>query len=169
LTAPANRLASVENRKKPVRPPDTSEIIRRTVTTEKKPVRTVFIVIGATLRAIPYYLFKELPAQRLNRKAGVLRQRYKTTRALTDLDSAIALIEKAVRLVDPGSPNQAIYLTNLGLALQSRYDKVHRVEDIDRAIESLQRAVAMTPSESPQQASRTDWLLRAMQTRGAHR
>ena len=117
----------------------------------------------ALIQGIWYALSKEAPASRLNRRAGKLRQRFKATNNVTYLNKAIALLERAMTLIEPGSPNMATYTMNLGLALKQRYHAQHKPEDLNRAIACLRDAVAATPAEAPQHAQRTEMLLRAIE------
>ena len=128
-------------------------------------MKTLLAILTALPRALAYELFAERPARRLNRRAGELRQKYSKEPKLAYLDEAIALMEEAANRVQKGSPNRAVYLTNLGRALSTRFRATLRREDIDRAVARLQEAVDGTPTNSPDRASRVEACNRAIRDR----
>ena len=60
---------------------------------------------------------------------------------MDDLDRAIVINEQAVESTPVDHPNRAIYLNNLGIALQSRFERTGSMDDLDRAITTNEQAV----------------------------
>jgi len=74
---------------------------------------------------------------------------------MTDLDRAIDTTEQAAQLTALDHPKKAMYLNNLGTALQKRFEKTGSIEDINRAIKTIHQTVQSTPADHP---NRGCWL-----------
>ena len=71
---------------------------------------------------------------------------------MDDLDRAIVTKEQAVESTPVDHPDHAIYLNNLGNALQSRFERTGSMDDLDRAIVIKEQAVESTPVDHPNRA-----------------
>ena len=60
---------------------------------------------------------------------------------MDDLDRAIVTSEQAVESTPDGHPARAMYLNNLGIALQRRFERTGSMEDLDRAIVTSEQAL----------------------------
>ena len=49
-------------------------------------------------------------------------------------------------------PNRAVYLSNLGGALQARFEHAGRKADLDAALDLYRQAVTVTPNDHPSRA-----------------
>ena len=71
---------------------------------------------------------------------------------MDDLDRAIVTNEQAVESTPDDHPDRAMYLNNLGSALQSRFERTGSMDDLDRAIVTNEQAVESTPDDHPDRA-----------------
>ena len=62
-------------------------------------------------------------------------------------------------------PDRAMYLSNLGTALQARFERTGAAADLDAAIDHLREAVQATPADHPNRAMRLSNLGNALQAR----
>ena len=84
---------------------------------------------------------------------------------MEDLDRAIVTNEQAVESTPDDHPDRAMYLNNLGIALQSRFERTGSMEDLDRAIVTNEQAVESTPDGHPDRAMYLNNLGNALQRR----
>jgi len=84
---------------------------------------------------------------------------------MEDLDCAIVTKEQAVKSTPDGDPARAMFLNNLGNALQSRFEQTGSMEDLDRAVVTDEQAVESTPYDNPARAARLNNLGNALQRR----
>jgi CHAT domain-containing protein len=91
----------------------------------------------------------------MNDAGGIFLQRYWSAGHIADLNRAIELLQRAVDLTPPDSPDRPDYLNNLGIGLRARYARSGRLEDLDAAIAAYGQALAATPPDSP---DRPDYL-----------
>ena len=68
---------------------------------------------------------------------------------MDDLDRAIVTNEQAIESTPDGHPDRAMYLNNLGIALQSRFDRTGSMDDLDQAIVTNKQAVESTLDDHP--------------------
>ena len=73
--------------------------------------------------------------------------------------------EQAVASTPDDHPDRAMYLNNLGIALQSRFERTGSMDDLDRAITTNEQAVASTPDDHPNRAMYLNNLGNALQRR----
>jgi tetratricopeptide (TPR) repeat protein len=97
-----------------------------------------------------------------------LQLRFDRTGVLADLEAAIEVAQRAVRLI-PDLPRRGHFLSNLGRALQNRFERSGAQEDLDAAIEAARAAVAATRIGNPDRTVMLSNLARALQTRFEHR
>jgi len=81
----------------------------------------------------------------LNNLGTSFSERFKRSRDLVDLDSAISTHEKAVNLTNDVNLNKPSHSTNLGNAFGSHFEHSGDLVDIDRAIDAHERAVNLIP------------------------
>jgi tetratricopeptide (TPR) repeat protein len=81
------------------------------------------------------------------------------------IDRALELLRNAVRATPPDHPDRAMYLANLGLALQTRFDWVGDPADLDAAITALRQAAYATPTNHSHRAPMLAGLGTALQIR----
>ena len=89
-----------------------------------------------------------------NAAAIAIIRRYQVYGQLPDLDRALALWQAAVAGTPAGSPDRAMYQSNLGNGLRARYGRTGAAADLDAAIAAWEAAVAGTPAGSPDLAGR---------------
>lgn len=87
----------------------------------------------------------------LDRLRVELRDRYKRTRNLADLDAAISISQQIVQATPLDSSNRPERMNSLGAALLDRYGRTKNVADLNAAITAFQQAVQATSSDSPDQ------------------
>jgi tetratricopeptide (TPR) repeat protein len=87
----------------------------------------------------------------LDRLRVELRDRYKRTRNLADLDAAISISQQIVQATPLDSPNRPERMNSLGAALLDRYGRTKNVANLNAAITAFQQAVQATSSDSPDQ------------------
>lgn len=61
-------------------------------------------------------------------------QRFRLTGKLEDITQAVQVLEQAVRVSEPSSPQWQKNLHNLGTSLMAYYDRSHKLEHLNRAI-----------------------------------
>ncbi|WP_044232201.1 CHAT domain-containing protein [Chloroflexus sp. Y-396-1] len=90
----------------------------------------------------------------MNDAGGIFLQRYRSAGHIADLNRAIELLQRAVDLTPPDSPDRPARLTNLGLGLSVRYARSGRLAELDAAIAAFEQALAATPPDSPDRPAR---------------
>ncbi len=88
----------------------------------------------------------------LNDGGGVFLRRYWVAGQERDLEVALYCWEEAVARAAEGSPDLAMYLTNLGNGLSDRYVLMGELGDLARAVEAYEGAVARTAEGAPELA-----------------
>ena len=68
---------------------------------------------------------------------------------MDDLDRAIATQEQAIQLIPVDHSARAMYLNNLGNALQRRFETTGSMDDLDHAIVTKEQAVQSIPIDHP--------------------
>ncbi|TBU21237.1 hypothetical protein BD311DRAFT_678949 [Dichomitus squalens] len=81
--------------------------------------------------------------------AAACRTRYNRRRSSEDLQTALALLEKAVRMCPVTEASRPHLLNNLGLSLRSRYDDTGDKQALDSAIHSFREALKLRPRTHP--------------------
>ncbi|MBL7487606.1 CHAT domain-containing protein [Frankia sp. AgW1.1] len=81
------------------------------------------------------------------------------------LDAAITFLHQALTACPPDDPNQAVYLSDLGVALKIRFEQSGVQSDIDSAIEAGRAAVALSPLDHPRLAAALSNLGLSLRTR----
>ena len=84
----------------------------------------------------------------------LLNERYEVNGLLADLEHAIDVFERAVRLSDEGTPDLPTSFNLLGSALRRRFVIKGNVNDIDRAVEMQRRSIEMISIDSENIPSR---------------
>ena len=101
--------------------------------------RPTFIILSARIQSFL-----------LNGAGAIYLRRYEVKGHPVDLDQAIALIQQAIDLTPPDSPEWPGYLSNLGVGLRQRYGHTNALVDLEAAIAANQEAAKRTPPDSPQ-------------------
>ena len=83
-----------------------------------------------------------------------LRDRYKRTGDVADLDASISASQQAVQTASPDSPNRHEYLDHLRIRLRQRYTHSGALADLEAAISASQQVVQATPLDSPDRPGR---------------
>ncbi|MGW6742892.1 CHAT domain-containing protein [Streptomyces sp. NPDC055025] len=94
-----------------------------------------------------------------------LRDRFRRTGDLSDLDQAIVIGQEAARAAPTDYPRRALILSNLGLALRDRFRRTGDLPDLDQAIDHLQAAVQATPTDPTDRAGHLNTLGLALRER----
>ena len=81
--------------------------------------------------------------------AAALYKQSDLTGQLGDLDDAIALHHKALKLLPAPHPDRLNSLNNLGSALVMRFNHTSKIEDVDEAITLHQEALSLQPASHP--------------------
>lgn len=82
-----------------------------------------------------------------------------------DLDVAIDLFRRAVRLTDHAHPERMRYLVLLSIALQGRFERTAAAADLDAVVAAADDVVASTPPDDPDLAWRLKLLAGCRHTR----
>jgi len=85
----------------------------------------------------------------LSNLGGALWSRAEWTGTMSDLDSAIEIIQSLLIAIPDDHPNRAAFLSNIGVAFQVRYGLSGNIADLDEAIETTQAAIRATPEGNP--------------------
>ncbi|MGI5243005.1 CHAT domain-containing protein [Dactylosporangium sp. CA-139066] len=106
-----------------------------------------------------------LSADALNLLAANLSAQSEDTGAVSDVDEAIAVGERALALTVPGDPQRSVVLNTVGVALRRRYERAGREEDVDRAVSLLREAAGNLPAGHPVRSMCLSNLCGALQMR----
>ncbi|KIW80555.1 hypothetical protein Z517_07171 [Fonsecaea pedrosoi CBS 271.37] len=90
--------------------------------------------------------------------AVVYNDKFKTSRNIEDLETALQLFRAALDKTPPGDDKRAHRLHALADAYYVRHQSTKSRVDVDKAIELFQEALALTPSDHPAQAFRLQCL-----------
>src|SRR4051812_498143 len=81
----------------------------------------------------------------LNSIGAVFWERYQEGYNLNDLEMAVSIYEKSVKLTLEADPGQGTRLVNLGSALWTRFENTGQRADIDRACAYLNKGLLNEP------------------------
>jgi hypothetical protein len=90
----------------------------------------------------------------LHNWAIALQDRYRFRGDPTDLERAIEFYTRVIAATPPGSPDQPMYLSALGVALRNYYDRTQELSVLEQAIQRHEEAVNLTPDDSPARGMR---------------
>ncbi|MDT3442683.1 hypothetical protein [Pseudofrankia sp. BMG5.37] len=85
------------------------------------------------------------------RAVALLRETMRSGDRAT-LNDAIDLFRQAVDATPTDHPDRAMYLSNLGLALQARFERVGELADLNDTIDLFRQTVDATPTDHPNRA-----------------
>ncbi|MBB4934416.1 hypothetical protein F4561_005236 [Lipingzhangella halophila] len=69
------------------------------------------------------------------------------------ITNTVTVWQRIVQATPEDHPNRAVYLSNLGTALQTRFERTGALEDLDQAITALRGAVQVIPEDHPDRAA----------------
>ena len=104
-------------------------------------------------------------AHRLSRQGAVIAMQSSLSGNVADLDKAVMLLEKALRIVSVGHPRRYEIVGNLAATLEIRSRRTGHLPDLPRAITLLQDIVKVLPPTNPDRSTALNNLASILMTR----